>query len=350
VADTLIFGLFPNVDPTARVVANLQAMGIPDDHVTIMSAVPYSSKFFGRRHPRTRFLPYVALGVLGGLAVALFIAVGTPALYPIKVGAQPVIAPFPPTAIMVFEFVALGAMIMAFVGFLLQSRFPRLSPAIYDERITDGYIGLSVRASDRLADEIIDLYHANGAIDVRRESVALAEPQRYRHLAFWAVLGVLGLGAVLAPLLLTYDIIRIPWINTMYHSPAVGPQEGPRLAAPEAAVPFSGPRLVAGEPATLPLEATENSLQRGGVLYGVYCAICHGYPDGTPGSLRDYFPEVPPINSQRVQSLSHEDIFVTVTNGLNRMPSLAEQLTIGETWDVANYVLSLGEGAAPAGQ
>ena len=159
-----------------------------------------------------------------------------------------------------------------------------------------------------------------------------------------------GLVAVLIPLLLTFRIIQIPWFNGMYDSPAIGYQEGPRLAAPEGAVPFQGPRLVAGEPATAPLEASENSLQRGSVLYGTYCAICHGYADGSPGSLRDYFPEVPPINSQRVQSLEPNDVFLTITTGLNRMPSLAEQLTTGETWDITNYVLSLEEGAAPAGQ
>ncbi|MEL7672770.1 MAG: quinol:electron acceptor oxidoreductase subunit ActD [Chloroflexota bacterium] len=349
-ADTLIFGLFPNVDPTARAVAGLQAMGIADDQVTIMSAVPYSSKLFGRKRPRTWFLPFLALGALGGLAVALFITIGTPKLYPIYVGGQPLIAPFPPTAIMVFEFVALGAMIMAFLGFLLTSRFPRLEPAIYDERISDGYIGLGVRASERLGDEIAELFRTHGAVDVRREDAALARTGNRRFLAFWAVLGVVALGAALTPLLLTYNIIKIPWINVMYNSPAVGYQEGPRRAAPEGSVPFQGPRLVAGEPATMPLEATENSLQRGGVLFGVYCAICHGYEDGSAGSLRDYFPEVPPINSARVQSLEPDDVFLTITRGLNRMPSLAEQLTTGETWDIVNYVLSLEEGAAPAGQ
>jgi len=350
VADTLVFGLFPNVDPTARAVAGLQAMGIADDQMTIMSAVPYSSRLFGRKPPRTLFLPFLALGALGGLAIALFIVIGTPALYPIQVGSQAIIAPFPPSAIMVFEFVALGTMVMAFLGFLITSRFPRLEPAIYDERITDGYIGLGVRATDRLADDITALFRAQGAVDVRLEDPALAKPSSRRFLAFWGVLAVVGLGAVLVPLLLTYNIIRIPWINVMHNSIAVGYQEGPRLAAPEGAVPFQGPRLVAGEPATAPLEASENSLQRGGVLYGVYCSICHGYGDGTPGPLHDYFPEVPAINSARVQGLPPDRVFLTITHGLNRMPSLAEQLTSGETWDITNYVLSLEEGAAPAGQ
>ena len=53
-ADRLVFGLFPNVDPTARAVAGLQAMGIADDQVTILSAVPYPPRVFGRKTPRSR--------------------------------------------------------------------------------------------------------------------------------------------------------------------------------------------------------------------------------------------------------------------------------------------------------
>lgn len=349
-ADRLIFGLFPNVDPTARAVAGLQAMGIADEQMTILSAVPYSPRMFGRKAPRSRYLPFLGVGALGGLAIALFIAVVTPTLYPLEVGGQPIVAPFPPTAILTFEFVALGTMVMAFVGFLVQARMPRLEPAIYDERITDGYIGLGVRASERLTDEITDLFRTHGAIDVRLEDPVLLQPRGRRSLGFLGALALAGLVALLIPLLLTYNVIDIPWFNAMKNSPGIGYQEGPRLAAPEGAVPFQGPRLVAGEPATAPLEATENSLQRGGVLYGAYCSICHGYADGSPGSLSDYFPEVPPINSQRVQSLEPAHVFRTITTGLNRMPSLAEQLTTGETWDIANYVLSLEEGAPPAGQ
>ena len=349
-ADRLVFGLFPNVDPTARAVAGLQSMGFADEQVTILSAVPYPARVFGRKTPRTRYLPFVAIGALGGLVLALLIAIGTPTLYPIKVGGQPIVGPFPPTAILTFELVALGAMLAGFIGFLVQSRFPRLEPAIYDERITDGYIGVGVRASDRLTDEITDLFRQQGAIDVRLEDAALAQPRGRRTLAFYGAVAVGGLGALLLPLLLTFRVINIPWVSVMRDTPAISFQEGPRMAVPDSSVPFHGPRLVAGEPATEPLEATENSLQRGGVLFGTYCAICHGYADGSPGALRDYFPEAPPIDSARVQSLDAERVFLTITNGLNRMPSLAEQLTTGETWDITNYVLSLEEGAAPAGQ
>ncbi len=46
---------------------------------------------------------------------------------------------------MFFELIALCTMVVSFIGFLLQNRFPILVQQMYDERITDGYIGVQVR-------------------------------------------------------------------------------------------------------------------------------------------------------------------------------------------------------------
>jgi mono/diheme cytochrome c family protein len=39
-----------------------------------------------------------------------------------------------------------------------------------------------------------------------------------------------------------------------------------------------------------------------------------------------------------------------ITNGKNRMPSLAENLSPGDTWDIVNYVRSLSGAPVEAGQ
>ncbi|MBN2305716.1 MAG: cytochrome c, partial [Anaerolineae bacterium] len=98
-----------------------------------------------------------------------------------------------------------------------------------------------------------------------------------------------------------------------------------------------------GEPATAPLPATDNSLARGQTLFGIYCSVCHGPQGGGDGPLgRDsYLPETAVLNGARVQNLADGDIFLVITNGKNRMPSLSEQLSPGETWDIVNYVRSL---------
>lgn len=63
--------------------------------------------------------------------------------------------------------------------------------------------------------------------------------------------------------------------------------------------------------------------------------------------MKTYFPEVPALNQGNAQTLAPEEIYVIITRGRNRMPSIAEQLTNSETWDVVNYILSLDE-TAPA--
>ena len=160
-----------------------------------------------------------------------------------------------------------------------------------------------------------------------------------------------GLVAVLIPLLLTYDVVHLPWINAMKDTVVVKAQEGPRRAAPPEAIPIQGPVLIAGQPATERLPDTPESRERGGALFSINCAMCHGRSrerDGVVGLK--HFPETPPLNGERAAALSDEEIFLVITNGKNRMPSLAENLSPGDTWDIVNYVRSLSGAPAEAGQ
>lgn len=345
-AGYVLLGLVNNIEQTADVVDDLREAGVQDADITVMSHVPYLPKFLAQRGPRMWYLPFIAVGALGGLAIALFIAYVTPRLYEIHVGGQ-ALTPFPPTAIMIFEFVALGALVMAFLGFLIQNRFPILTRQIYDERITDGYIGIEVHAGGDLVDQVENILKEYSTFDVQRATGADYPDPGIRHLIFWGGLGVVGLGAFLVPLLLSYNVIRIPWVNTMKDTEVVQPLDGPRMAAPDESIPVQGPLLIAGEPATEPLPATENSLIRGKMLYDVNCAMCHGpggeWPDGQKAQVGKYFPEVPALTDGRIQALTPQHIFGVIINGRNRMPSLAENVTAAETWDIVNYVLSLGE-------
>ncbi len=347
-ADFMLLGLFDNVEVAASVVDETRKLGITDEQVTIMSSFPYPSKYFGRKAPRQWFLPFVLGGALTGALVAAFLTAGTSLLYPIHVGGQSLI-PFPPSAIIFFEMLALFTMLGAFVGFLLQNRFPIMVRRMYDERITDGYIGVEVRAPGRLVDQVVGVFEGHHARVVQREDAAAFKPNGVRHLMFWGALGTGGLVAALVPLLLTYDVIRIPWINNMDHTVAVQHQEGPRRAAPDQSIPIQGPVLIAGEPATAPQEASDVSLERGKILFGINCAMCHGAAGDLQGAeVGKYFPEAASLVSENVQSSSDDEIFVVITLGKNRMPSLGENLDPGETWDVVHYVRSLS--AAPAGQ
>lgn len=344
-ADLMLLGLFDNVEIVADVVDDVRALGVDDRQVEVLSNVPYPAKFFGRKAARLWFLPFAAGGALLGALTAFFISKITPQLYPVYVGGQ-ALTPVPPAAIMYFEFVSLFTMLGSFLGFIVQNRFPVMSPRIYDERITDGYIGVTVRASLDVAEKIVEVFEKHGSHVVKREDAANFPSGNRRTFLLWGVAGVAGLVMAAAPLLLTYDVIRIPWIDKMAHTVSVGYQEGPRRAAPAAAIPLQGPVLINGQPASEPLPATENSIRRGEMLYATNCAICHGYGAEKEGATvgNAYFQEAPALETV-VAELSDSEIFLTITNGKNRMPSLAENLTPGETWDIVNYLRTLSADA-----
>ncbi len=350
-ADFMLFGLFDNVAITADVIDEVEGLGITHDQITVMSSVPYPSRYFGRKSPRSLFLPFVGIGAVVGAFVAFFIVVITPWLYPIRVGFQPVIAPFPPSAIMFFEFISLGIMVTSFIGFLLMSRFPNMSRQMYDERITDGYIGVQVETPASLVDQVAGVFEGHHSHVVKREDAAAFRSRPWSMILFWNAVGVGGLVVTVIILLLLYNVIKIPWIDRMHDTVSVAAQEGPRRAAPAESVPVQGPVLIAGQPATQPLEATDTSIQRGQMLFGINCAICHGMAGDREGAeVGKYFPEIPQNLGDRAQGLSDNDIFLTITNGNNRMPSLSENLTPGETWDIVNYVRSLSAQSGSAGQ
>ena len=52
-------------------------------------------------------------------------------------------------------------------------------------------------------------------------------------------------------------------------------------------------------------------------------------------------PKPADLTSERVQSLSDQEIFLVITEGRGLMPSIAENLSPAERWDVINYVRSL---------
>lgn len=343
-ADLMLLGMFNNVEVTTDVVSQVQNIGIPQKDIEVMSNVPYPAKLFGRKPARLWFLPFTLGGSLVGALAAAFITFSTPEIYPIYVGGQG-LTPVSPTAIIFFELISLFTMLGAFIGFLLQNRFPILTRQMYDESITQGYIGVQVRASGDKADKVREIFEEHHPHKLVMEDASAFKPQGIRHLLFWGAVATGGAVALAVPLLLTYDIVRLPWISTMKDTVAIQHQEGPRRAAPAEAIPIQGPVLIAGQPASKPLPASEISIQRGETLFSINCAICHGWDADRQGAtVGKYYPEAPAMVTDYVQGLSTEHIFLVITNGKNRMPSLAENLSPGETWDIVNYIQSLDSG------
>ena len=277
-ANYLVLGLFEEVSSAAAAIEGVRRIGVPDNRVSVMSGIPIRPRLLGRRPGRNWMAPVALLGALMGLGAALTLLIGAPLLYPMYQGGQPLI-PIPPSIIITFELTMLGTMWVTFGGFVLLNRFPRFGQPVYDPRITAGKIGVLVEADEGRAGRVADLFQNGNAADVQRYG---ARPQIdtrawVRWLAVLAVL--LGLVLIISPLF-TYDVIRIPFGTQMDDQVSVNPEGAPRLAAPADSVPIQGPVFVADQPATQPVPVSQNSLQRGQVLFGIHCALCHG-PTGT---------------------------------------------------------------------
>lgn len=159
-------------------------------------------------------------------------------------------------------------------------------------------------------------------------------------------LGIALLALLFVPLcvalLFTFQIIRIPLPTDMVHSPAIDYQEGPRRLPPDGAVPIQGQSIIPEEFPSNPIASDANSLQRGELLYGIHCALCHGERGAGDGPLAQYFERTPEnLGSEQAAAEFDGAVYLTIVQGFGEMPSLAENLTVRERWDVINYIRTL---------
>jgi mono/diheme cytochrome c family protein len=210
----------------------------------------------------------------------------------------------------------------------------------YDPRITEGHIGVLAVVDEALVPEVESALQATGAHHMQTtEGGRLPNPRPLVRIvfagAFAAIPTVIGL-------LFAYAVLILPLPNQMVEQSVTGFEQGPRLAAPAAAIPVQGPVLIAGQPATEPLPATADSLQRGQVLFNINCVMCHGQEGTGNGTLGGYFtPKPADLTNDPVQNLSDANIYMVLTNGWGIMPPMAENLSVSQRWDVVNYVRSL---------
>lgn len=136
-----LLALFEDIDPAAEAVERLRGLGVPDEEMNVISGVPVTEAMLGRPRQWSN-VPRLALGgAAGGFLVGAFLAFGTPYLYPITVGGQPLI-PIPPSIVVLFELTMLGMLVSTFIGVFLDSHFPSYRPKEYLPAISDGKIGI----------------------------------------------------------------------------------------------------------------------------------------------------------------------------------------------------------------
>ncbi len=158
--------------------------------------------------------------------------------------------------------------------------------------------------------------------------------------------GLIILAILLIPfivgLLFTYELIRIPFPTDMTRSIAVGYVESPQRAPPRNSVPIQGEEVIPEELPANPIPGDEASRQRGQILYDIHCALCHGSQGLGDGPLAHYFTRTPEnLIGEEAAAEFDGSMYLVIQEGFGEMPSLAENLSVRERWDVINFVRTL---------
>ncbi|MDT0605681.1 c-type cytochrome [Croceitalea rosinachiae] len=104
-----------------------------------------------------------------------------------------------------------------------------------------------------------------------------------------------------------------------------------------------GKEMARLQPSPLDSLAVEANLEKGKVLYDVYCAICHGPKGKGQGTLvkREKILGVPSYDDV-ARNITVGSTYHTMYYGLNSMGSYASQMSSEEElWQVAEYVMKL---------
>jgi cytochrome c len=166
-----------------------------------------------------------------------------------------------------------------------------------------------------------------------------------------------ALGIIASILLIfSFDILKFEYVVFMEIQPSFDDQESPR-SVPQQSVPIEGVAYLPNTEPINPIAADGESIARGGQLYQINCAVCHGVTGTETTTVSAYLIKVKPTNltSAEAQALTDGQIFLTISNGKfnpnnslfpdvqfsGQCPPLNENLTVRERWDVVNFIRTL---------
>ncbi|MBI5599439.1 MAG: c-type cytochrome [Deltaproteobacteria bacterium] len=155
---------------------------------------------------------------------------------------------------------------------------------------------------------------------------------------------------ILTFILLPGSAFAWPWSWDMFTQPSHKAQEEKAVVFPQDTVTTKGkivpfPFKTREEAAAIlknPIPPTDESLARGKVLYGIYCALCHGDTGRGDGKVGKKYMSPADLTSEHVQKLSEGSVYFTITYGGvgkdEQMPGYADALTPEDRWHITNYM------------
>ncbi len=158
-----IFALIDDIDAAARVVEELEQVGVKPDQVEILSGLPIDHAILGRPKIPERMTVITPMGALIGFLTALLFVFGTVALYPIRVGGHAYFA-LPPKLIIMYELTMLGIILSTFfAGTFWESGLLPFRKKVYDPAVSDGRIGFVISVTGDLRERALEVLRHWGA-------------------------------------------------------------------------------------------------------------------------------------------------------------------------------------------
>ena len=175
-AKQAVLGLYSDANYAAEAGDSLKEAGLTNEDFDFLTGTPYPEGAFGERHSNHKLYIFPIMGAICGLTAGILLTSMTQIAYPMVTGGKPILA-LPPMAIISYEATLLGAILFTVIGIIFESRLPRLRLGLYDNRITEGMIGVLVECDEAQTARVEQVLTQAGAIDVKREEAPTASGQ-----------------------------------------------------------------------------------------------------------------------------------------------------------------------------
>ncbi len=162
-----VLGLYNDPNQAADAMDALKNAGFALGTFDVLTGTPYPEGAFGEHVPQHRLFRFPAFGAIIGFTLALFLTAATQIAYPLVTGGKPILSLFAMLVIL-YEMSMLSAVISTVVGIVIESRLPNVNPGVYDNRITEGLIGVVITTDDDMTDTAIDALNSAGAMEIKQ--------------------------------------------------------------------------------------------------------------------------------------------------------------------------------------
>ena len=94
--------------------------------------------------------------------------------------------------------------------------------------------------------------------------------------------------------------------------------------------------------AKIPIPVTAELLARGENRFNVFCQHCHGMTGSGDGMVvQRGFPAPPSYHLERLINSPDGQMFLTITNGVSRMPAFRARIPVEDRWAIVAYIRAL---------